>query len=73
VKAQQQQEKCNLVIIPGGMTEILQPLQVLINWPFKVYIQHSFSEWAQKTNKMMLTSCIKKVTLTEMYWWILKA
>jgi hypothetical protein len=26
----------DLLVIPGGMTKLLQPLGVVINWPFKV-------------------------------------
>jgi hypothetical protein len=39
VKAQLWQEKCSLVIIiiPGGMTGMLQAL-IIINWPFKAHI-----------------------------------
>jgi hypothetical protein len=50
VKAQLRPEKFDLVIIPGGMTEMLQPLNVVINQPFKAHIQCSYSEWAQKTD-----------------------
>jgi hypothetical protein len=46
VKAQLQQEKCNHVIIQEGKTEMLQPLDITNNWPFKAYIQHPHSKWA---------------------------
>jgi hypothetical protein len=73
VKAQLRQEKCDLVIIPGGMTGMLQPLDVIISQPFKAYIRHSYSEWAWETHKMTLTGRLKRATLTEMSWWILEA
>jgi hypothetical protein len=72
VKAQLQQQKCDLVTIPEGMTGILQPLDV-INRPFKGHIQHSYSEWAQETQKTTPTGCLKRATLTEMCQWILEA
>jgi hypothetical protein len=72
VKAQLWREKCDLVIIPGGMAGMLQPLSVVINWPFKAYIQHSYSEWAQKTHETTLTGCLKRAMLTEMCSWILE-
>ena len=31
VKEKCQKEKCDMVVIPGGMTGMLQPLNVLIN------------------------------------------
>jgi hypothetical protein len=72
VKAQLQQEKCDLVIIPGGMTRMLQPLDVIINQPLKAHIRRSYSEWAQKTHKVTPTGRLKRATLTEMCWWILE-
>jgi hypothetical protein len=42
VKAWLWREKCNLVIIPGGMTGILQPLNIVISQPFKAYFVINF-------------------------------
>jgi hypothetical protein len=73
VKAQLQQEKCDLVIIPGDVTRMLQPLDIIINRPFKARIRRPYSEWAQKTHETMLTGHFKRATVTEMCQWILKA
>jgi hypothetical protein len=73
VKAQLRRKKCDLVIIPGGMTGMLQPLDVIISWPFKAHIRRSYSEWAQKTHETTLMGCLKRATLMEMRCWILKA
>jgi hypothetical protein len=35
----------DLVVIPGGMTKLLQPLDVVINWPFKVALQWIYNQW----------------------------
>jgi hypothetical protein len=68
VKAQLRREKCYLVI-SGGM----QPLDIIINQPFKVHIERSYSKWAQKTHKTTPTGCLKRATLTETCLWILEA
>jgi hypothetical protein len=65
VKAQMCQEKCNLVIIPVGMTGMLQPLNVVIRQPFKAHMTFT-------ANETMLMGCLKWAILTEMCWWILK-
>jgi hypothetical protein len=55
------------------MTGMLQPLDVMINQPFKAHIRHSYSEWTQKTHETKPTGCLKRATLTKMCRWILKA
>jgi hypothetical protein len=52
---------------------MLQPLDVVINQPFKAHIRCSYSEWAQKTHEMTPPGHLKRATLTEMCRWILKA
>jgi hypothetical protein len=49
VNALLQCRKCDLVIISGGLICMLQPPDIVINQPFKVHIQSSYSEWVQKT------------------------
>lgn len=58
-RLQLQWEKCNLVIIPIDMTRMLQPLNIIINWPFKAQIWCSYSKLMQKTNETLPTVALK--------------
>jgi hypothetical protein len=49
VKANLRPEECDLVIISGCMTEMLQSLDAVIKRPFKAHVRRLCSEWAQKT------------------------
>lgn len=44
------QIKSDLVIIPGGMTRILQPLDVSVNKPTKEAIRREWNEWLGSSN-----------------------
>jgi hypothetical protein len=45
----------DLLIIPGGMTKLLQPLEVANNWPFNVAFRQLYNQW-MTTMKHDLTS-----------------
>jgi hypothetical protein len=55
------------------MTGMSQPLDVVIDQPFKTHIRRSYSKWAQKTHEMPPMGHLKKAMLTKMCWWILEA
>jgi hypothetical protein len=66
VMAQLWHEKFNLAVIPGGMTGMLQPQNIVINRPFKAHIWHSYNEWVQKTRKMPPTDCLSSAMFMDM-------
>lgn len=45
VKAMLKEDNTDLIIIPGGMTSILQPLDVGINKPMKTALRRRWNEW----------------------------
>jgi hypothetical protein len=45
---------------------MLQPLNIIINQPFKAHIRRSYSEWGQKTHETTPTGRLKMAMLTEM-------
>jgi hypothetical protein len=52
--------KTDLAIIPGGLTLLLQPLDVCINLPFKAALKEMYTNWmADGKYEYMTTSKIK--------------
>ncbi|KAJ8877136.1 hypothetical protein PR048_021589, partial [Dryococelus australis] len=57
-----------MVIIPGGLTLILQSLDVSINMPFKDNLHHLYSEWIASINReRMQTGRVKWPFLGQIY------
>lgn len=40
---------CDILFIPGGLTPVLQPLDISVNKPVKDYIRDAYSRWARNT------------------------
>jgi hypothetical protein len=40
--------KTNLAVIPGGLTSVLQPLDVSVNKPFKDNVSKLYMQWMAK-------------------------
>jgi hypothetical protein len=67
-------EDSDLVVIPGGMTKLLQPLDVVINWPFKVAFWWLYNQWMTTTKHELRPSSRMKCTpLLTVCEWILAA
>ncbi len=48
IKKKLEEKDIKLFIIPGGVTSLLQPLDVCINKPFKDYMREEFNYWFEK-------------------------
>uniref|UniRef100_A0A8C4STC8 HTH CENPB-type domain-containing protein n=1 Tax=Erpetoichthys calabaricus TaxID=27687 RepID=A0A8C4STC8_ERPCA len=74
VKKRLKDGKTDQVIIPGGMTSLLQPLDVCINWPFKAHVLRMYTEWAATAvHDKMPAGKMKAPTLVQMCAWIIAA
>jgi len=45
VKENCRKSKCDLAIIPGGLTSVVQPLDVCVNKPFKDKLRNKWNQW----------------------------
>ena len=60
VKKQLKDPRTDLAIIPGGMTSMLQPLDVCVNRPFKAALKQLYTEWVAGENHALTpTGCMK--------------
>ncbi|PSN36215.1 hypothetical protein C0J52_07293 [Blattella germanica] len=59
-----------MVVIPGGMTGMLQPLDVSVNRPFKTHLRRLYREWRCSSTEMTPTGRLKKPSLPQMCEWI---
>ena len=67
--------KCNadVVIIPGGCTSIVQPMDRCINKPFKEAMRVSWEEWMHQDRPKTLMGNLKQPTRQNIINWVSKA
>lgn len=66
--------KCDLVVIPGGMTSQLQPLDVGVNKAFKDRIRAQYNQWlTENDHPLTPTGKIKRASAGAIVGWISKA
>jgi hypothetical protein len=74
VKDQLRKMKTELVIIPGAMTSVLQPMDVSINKPFKDRSRQQYLTWiADPACELTETGKIKRAAPSEVARWVLAA
>lgn len=65
--------KTDLVVIPGGMTSTLQPLDVVLNKPFKDRVRALYSEWMAGDNPRTPTGRLRRPPLATVSGWVSEA
>jgi len=71
VKNQLRKMKTELVVILGGMTSVLQPMDVSINKPFKDRLRQQYLTWiADPACELTETGKIKSTAPSEVPWWV---
>lgn len=74
VREQLRASETDLAVIPGGMTGMLQPLDVSVNRPFKCGFRRAYSEWMASTvHQKTPTGRLKRASLVDVCGWILEA
>ncbi|CAI5770390.1 pogo transposable element with KRAB domain [Podarcis lilfordi] len=63
--------KTHLAVIPGGLTSQLQPLDVSINKPFKIFMREEWNKWmAAGNHDLTPTGRMKRPTITQVCEWV---
>lgn len=74
VKARLADHRTDLVIIPGGMTSMLQPLDVCLNKPFKAHVKRLYAEWmADGLYALTPTGRVRRPDIALLCQWIVDA
>lgn len=74
VKKKLDEERTELVVIPGGMTSQLQPLDVCLNKPFKDHVRRLYNEWMSADNATLTPSGrLKRASASTVVQWVADA
>ncbi|KAH8018689.1 hypothetical protein HPB51_010516 [Rhipicephalus microplus] len=66
-------EKTDLVVIPGFMTSTLQPIDVVLNKPFKDRVWLEYQKWMSGDNPKTPTGHLQRPQLATVRGWVLSA
>lgn len=74
VKKKLMDNRTELVVIPGGMTSQLQPLDVCLNKPFKAHVRRLYNEWmASDTVALTPSGRLKRASPSMLAQWVVDA
>ncbi|KAK8785959.1 hypothetical protein V5799_007676 [Amblyomma americanum] len=73
VKRALTEARTDFVVIPGGMTSTLQPLDMVLNKPFKDRVRQEYNEWMSGDNPKTLTGRLLRPPLATVCSWVLSA
>ena len=70
VKRQLRQENTDLAVIPGGLTSVVQPLDVCLNKPFKDRLREKWNLWmSSEDHALTPTGNMKRASLPNVCQW----
>lgn len=70
VKKKLAETETHLAVIPGGMTSILQPLDVCLNKPFKDRIRKLYNDWIREDQTLTPSGRIKRPSASLIAEWV---
>ena len=71
VKNQLRKMNSELLVIPGGMTSVLQPMDVPTNKPFKDRFRQQYLTWiSDPARELTETGKIKRAAPSAVAWWV---
>ena len=74
VKRALRQTNTDVAVIPGGLSSILQPLDVCLNKPFKDCMRERWTTWMVEGEKSLTPAGnVKAPSLTTLTCWVLEA